>query len=81
MKKYKYICVNNPITLKFMFKYIIKFYNDNDKNKIIGIDFEFYKVSKENKNVSLIQINLENSTDNAFIFICLAKRNFFNCRI
>ena len=68
-KLYKYLCVDDLITLKIMFRHFIYFYNSNDKHKIIGIDFEFYKVTKEKKNVSLIQINLENSTKNAFIFI------------
>ena len=62
-KLYKYLCINDLVTLKFMFKNIMYYYNDSDKNKIIGIDFEFYKVSKNEKNASLIQINLENSSN------------------
>jgi len=68
-KNYYYYSINDAVTLKLMFKKIILFYNDSDTKKIIGIDFEFYKVSKENKNVSLIQINLENSNNEGFIFI------------
>jgi hypothetical protein len=52
-----------------LFKKIIKLYNENDIRKIIGIDFEFEKVSKENKNVSLIQINYENSSNIGHIFV------------
>jgi hypothetical protein len=68
-KIYKYYYINDPVSLKIMFTNIIYFYNSADKNKIIGIDFEFCKVSKEKKNVSLIQINLENSSNIGFIFI------------
>lgn len=68
-KSYKYLCINDLVTLKFMFKNIIHYYNDSDKNKIIGIDFEFYKVYKKNKKASLIQINLENSTNISYIFV------------
>ena len=68
-KTYTYLHVNNPIALKSMFKKIIYFYNNNDKNKIIGIDFEFYKATKKNKIASLIQINLEDSSNTGFIFI------------
>jgi hypothetical protein len=68
-KSYKYLHINDLVTVKFMFKNIIYFYNDPDENKIVGIDFEFYKVSKENKNASLIQINLENSSNQSYIFV------------
>jgi len=68
-KKYYYLCVNDLITLNLMFKKLIYFYNDSNKNKIIGIDFEFEKVTKENKNVSLIQINYEDSSNTGYIFV------------
>jgi len=69
-KSYTYVCVNDSITLDIMFKYIINFYNDSDKHKIVGIDLEFHKASTDTqKKASLIQINLENSTKIGFIFV------------
>lgn len=42
----------------------------NGKHKhFMGIDFEFNKVSKESKDVALMQINLENDNNDAYIFL------------
>ena len=65
-KTYNILVVKDKIQLKFMNK---KFKEFNNENTIIGLDFEFKKVSKDNKEIALMQINLENNTKNAFIFI------------
>lgn len=78
-KTYHCLTINNLKSLKLMFKKIVFFYNDNNTYKIVGIDFEFYKINKnideninkniDNKVASLIQINLENSSNLGLIFI------------
>lgn len=65
-KTYNILVVKDKIQLKFMNK---KFKEFNNEDTIIGLDFEFKKVSKNNKEIALMQINLENNTKNAFIFI------------
>ena len=65
-KIYNVLVVKDKIQLKFMNK---KFKEFNNENTIIGLDFEFKKVSKDNKEIALMQINLENNTKNAYIFI------------
>ena len=65
-KTYNILVVKDNLQLKFMNK---KFKEFNNENTIIGLDFEFKKVSKDNKEIALMQINLENNTENAFIFI------------
>jgi hypothetical protein len=52
--------------------YIIDFFKKFIKiksNKYIGIDFEFNKISKGDREVALCQINLEDDTDIANIFV------------
>ena len=65
-KIYNVLVVKDKMQLKFMNK---KFKEFNNENTIIGLDFEFKKISKDNKEIALMQINLENNTKNAFIFI------------
>jgi hypothetical protein len=65
-KIYSILVVKDKIQIKFMNKIFKEF---NNGNTIIGLDFEFKKVTKENKEIALMQINLENNTKNAFIFI------------
>jgi hypothetical protein len=66
-KKYNIIVVNNNDTQKILLEQLIKF---KKKNTMIGLDFEFKKVSKESREVALAQINLENHRKEAYIFIC-----------
>lgn len=63
-KKYK-IIVNDNIKMIDYFKYFIK---NKNKNKYLGIDLEFNAVSKTEKTVALIQINLE-INNNGIIYI------------
>lgn len=65
-KNYNVLVVNDKKTLKYMNK---KFKEFNNDKTIIGLDFEFKKVSKESKEIAIAQINLENDSDEAFIFI------------
>jgi hypothetical protein len=65
-KIYKILVVNNNEQFQFMNDIFIKF---NNSNTIIGLDFEFQKVSKETRINALTQINLENDSDEGYIFI------------
>lgn len=48
----------------------IKNQNDNINEKhYIGLDYEFNKVSKTSRDVALMQMNLENNSDQAYIFV------------
>jgi len=62
-KKYYVLTITNKIKTTFMINKFKEF------NGIIGLDFEFKKVSKDFKDISLFQINLEDKTNNAYIFI------------
>jgi hypothetical protein len=42
---------------------------DDFKRGYIGIDFEFNKVTKGDRDIALLQLNLENDSDTAYIFI------------
>jgi ribonuclease D len=53
----------------------------NQKEKhYIGIDFEFKQVAKENREIALMQINLENDSNIGYIFVLyppdLTKENY-----
>jgi hypothetical protein len=83
-KKIYYILkVDTEIKQNFMcdiFTKFIKKQNDNINEKhYIGIDFEFNKISKLDRDVALMQINLENESQTAYIFILyppeLTKKN------
>jgi hypothetical protein len=63
---YKIDTLEKEIYMINIFNQFIK--NKNKKN-IIAIDFEFNKVSKTTRDVALMQINLENTTDIGYIFI------------
>jgi hypothetical protein len=61
----------NVITNKKKEENMINIINhmQNINNIIIGIDFEFNKVSKTDREVALMQINIESSDSNGYIFI------------
>jgi len=65
-KIYNILVVDNKEKLSYMNK---KFKEFNNDKTIIGLDFEFKKVSKESKEIALTQINLENDSKDAYIFI------------
>lgn len=52
-------------------KFMVDIINDfiKSQNKYIGIDFEFNKVSKSDRDVALMQINLEDDSNIGYIFI------------
>ena len=53
-----------------IFKKFIKNQKNNiDEQHFIGIDFEFNKVSKNNRDVALMQINIENNSTIGYIFL------------
>lgn len=65
-KTYSVLVVDDKEKLSYMNK---KFKEFNNDKTIIGLDFEFKKVSKESKEIAIAQINLENDDTNAYIFI------------
>jgi len=65
-KTYNILVVDTKEKLSYMNK---KFKEFNNDKTIIGLDFEFKKVSRESREIALAQINLENELDNAYIFI------------
>jgi hypothetical protein len=73
-KTYNILKVDNIQKENFMcniFRKFIKNLETNPKEKhYIGIDFEFKQVRKEDRDVALMQLNLENSSNDAYIFIC-----------
>jgi len=77
-KTYNILKVDNIQKETFMIK-ILKEFMDS-KNKYIGIDFEFKQVAKVDKEVALMQINLENDSNIGYIFILhppsLTKDNY-----
>lgn len=72
-KTYYILKANTKETHNQMIENVNKFIkNQNDNNKenhYIGIDFEFEQVSKDKKDIALMQINLENDSDDAYIYI------------
>lgn len=72
-KTYLVLKVKNEQKQNFMSDIFIKFIKNQEKNinenHMIGIDFEFNKVRKGDKDVALMQINIENNSHNAYIFI------------
>jgi hypothetical protein len=81
-KTYYILKVDNDINIKHMTN-IIKNFNLSSQNitnkHYLGIDYEFNKVSKTDREVALMQINLENDSNNGYIFILypteLSKEN------
>ena len=68
-KKYKVYVAKNSTKIKYMTNYFNEFIKIKDK-KAIGIDLEFNKVSKHDRDVALIQLNLEIlSKKEGFIFV------------
>ena len=65
-KLYHILVINSKKKLKLMNKKLKEF---NNEQSIIALDFEFKKVSKNFKDIALVQLNLENNTKNAYIFI------------
>jgi len=72
-KKYYILKIDNTKKEEFMIKTFNNFIINQNKNPnekhYIGIDFEFNKISKTDRDVALMQINLENDSDNGMIFI------------
>ena len=67
-KTYNILKVDDKKKEQFM-NSIFKKFIDSKNIRFIGIDFEFNKVSKTDRDVALMQINLEDESDIAFIFI------------
>lgn len=68
--RYNVLKIDNMINMNIMierFKLFIK--NQNKTKHYIGIDLEFNKVSKETKDIALMQINMENDKKEAYIFL------------
>ncbi len=68
-KLYYVLKVDNIEKETFMIKYFKEFIKNNN-DCYIGLDFEFKQVRKEDRDVALMQLNLENSSNDAYIFIC-----------
>jgi len=72
-KKYMVLKIDNVSKQNYMADTFVKFIENQNKNinkqHIIGIDFEFNKVRKGERDVALMQINMENDLDVAYIFI------------
>lgn len=72
-KIYKILKVDDIKKEKFMCKIFNKFIKNTNKNikekHYLGIDFEFKQVAKINKEIALMQINLENDQNISYIFI------------
>lgn len=66
-KTYNILKVDNIEKETFMIKIFKNFMNS--KNKYIGMDFEFKQVAKIDKEIALMQINLEDDTNIGYIFI------------
>ena len=72
-KIYKILKVDSYKKEKKMIKKIKDFLtnqnNNNSEKHYLGIDFEYNKVSKSERKISLMQINIENDNEEAFIFV------------
>jgi hypothetical protein len=72
-KTYLVLKVKDEQKQIFMSNIFIKFIENQEKNinenHMIGIDFEFNKVRKGDRDVALMQINIENNSHKAYIFI------------
>jgi hypothetical protein len=72
-KIYNVYKIDNIKKEKYMnriFKYFIINQKDNINEKhFIGIDFEFNKISKNDRDVAMMQINLENNLEIGYIFL------------
>ena len=70
-KIYNILKVDNKKKEEYMIELFNNFTKDITKNQIIGLDFEFNTVSKTNKDVALMQLNLEDNTNIGYIFLLL----------
>lgn len=70
-KTYNILKVDNNEKIQMMYNIFDKFIKKaNEGIKcFIGIDFEFNKVSKENRDVALMQINLEDNSNIGYIYL------------
>jgi len=67
--QYNIMKVDDDEKTMIMIDRIKMFIKNQELNNYIGIDLEFNKVSKETKDIALMQINLENNSKDAYIFI------------
>ena len=81
-KTYYILKVDSDINTEHMCDIIKKFNlssNDTSNKHYLGIDFEFNKVSKTDREVALMQMNLENDSLTGYIFVLyppeLSKKN------
>jgi hypothetical protein len=74
-KIYQILTIDNKTKEEYMTQIFDEFIQNQNTNinekHYIGIDFEFNKISKGDRNVALMQINLENDSDIGHIFILL----------
>jgi hypothetical protein len=72
-KKYNILKVDNYKKEKYMIKIFNKFITNQNNNlnekHYIGIDLEYNKVSKSKRDISLLQLNLENDSNKSYIFV------------
>ena len=72
-KTYNILLVDTKKKIEYMidyFKNFIKLQNKNIKEKFyLGMDFEFNRVRKTEKDIALFQINLENDSNEGMIFV------------
>jgi ribonuclease D len=72
-KQYNILIILDDNKEKFMNDIITQKVNDN--NIIyVGIDFEFNKISRTDRDVSLMQINIEDNTNIGHIFVLDPRR-------
>jgi hypothetical protein len=81
-KTYYILKVDSDVNIKHMNNIIQKFNlssKDISNKHYLGIDYEFNKVSKTDREVALMQINLENDSNDGYIFVLyppeLSKEN------
>lgn len=72
-KNYNIYVAKNENKMNFMTKYF-DYFTKLNKTKYIGIDLEFNKVSKNNRDVALIQLNLEISNSDIHNIFVLDPR-------
>ena len=72
-KTYNILLVDTKIKIKYMIDYFKNFINLQQKNIkekfYLGMDFEFNRVRKTDKDIALFQIILENDNNDAIIFV------------
>ena len=79
-KNYKIYVAENTTNIRYMINYFNDFIKIQDK-KAIGIDLEFNKVSKNDREVALIQLNLEILNKNEGIIFVLDPKILNNQEI